>query len=112
TVPCVVLVVSLLTSHQKLRNLHDQSHKYVVSKFSSSFWFSTNGLFAMSVAMSLGIAGVYIPLSSIGTMVSRRAESKTLFRVHMGMESVITKSSTEGCQSARCYVTISDQALD
>ena len=36
----------------------------------------------MSVSMSPGITGVHLPLSSIGTMVSRREKSKTPFKAH------------------------------
>ncbi len=69
--PCAVLVVSLLTSQPKLRNLHDQSHRYVASQFSSSFWFSTDIFLAMSVTMSPSIIGVHLPLNSTCIMVSR-----------------------------------------
>lgn len=88
TVPYAVLAVNLPTSWRKLGNLHDQSHRYVTSQFSSSFWFLTDRLLAMSVAMSPGIAGVHLPLSNTCTMVSRRAETKTPFKAHLGMQSI------------------------
>lgn len=71
-----------------MRDLHDQLHKYVAGQFSSSFWFSTIIFLAMSVAMSLGIVGVHLPLSNIDIMVSRKIESKTPFRAHLGMHSI------------------------
>jgi len=86
--PCVVLAVDLLTSRPKLHNLHDHSPRYVASQFSCSFWFFIDRLLAMSVSMYLGIAGVHLPLNSIGTMVSKRVEMKTPFIAHLGMQSV------------------------
>jgi len=85
TVPHAVLVVSLATSWPKLCNLHDQSHKYVASHFSSSVWFSTDILLSISVSMSPGIASVHLPFSSVGTMVSKREESKTPFSACLEM---------------------------
>jgi len=87
-VPSAVLAVSRPTSQLKLRNLHDQSHKYVKNQFQSSFWFLTIRLLAMSVAISRGIVGVHILVFSAGTMVSKRAKSKTPFRTHLEMQSI------------------------
>ena len=88
TMPSAVLIVSLWTSRLKLHNLQDHSHWYVASQFSSSFWISMERLLAMSVSMSPSIVGVHMPLNIIGTMVSRRVETKTPFRAHLGMQSI------------------------
>lgn len=82
--PCSVPAVSLPTSWRKLCDLHDHSHRYVASHFSSSFCFSTNRFLAISVAMYLGIVGVHFPLNIIGTIVSKSAKLKAPFRAQKG----------------------------
>lgn len=75
TMPCIVFVVTLLTSRRKLRNLWDQSHRYIASQFSSSFRFSTNILLSISASMSPGIK-VFICLSvaQVQRFPSKRVE--------------------------------------
>jgi len=62
---------------EKLCNLRRQSHRYLACESFSFFLVLKDKLLVMSVVMSPGITGVHLPLSSIGTMASKRAESMT-----------------------------------
>lgn len=49
---------------------------YVACQSFSLFWFSTDRLLVMSIAMSTGITGVRLSLNNTSTMAFKRAESK------------------------------------
>ena len=67
----------MITSHTGMLQVNSQVH-----------FFLTIRLLAMSVSMSPGIAGAHLPLSSIGIMIYKRAESNITLRAHLGMQSI------------------------
>ena len=101
--PCAVLAVNPLASRWKLCNLHRQSHMYVACQSSSLFWFLNERLIVMSVAMSSGIIGVRLPLNNTGIMASKRAESKTMFRAQLGIQSIKCLWTCLYTKTSSCY---------